>query len=155
VAGLTDKRLYQLSSIRYSTTRVIKLLWSKTTCASVASSCPIHAELIMLAIADRTPGILRYYEQLNCRWARTRDTPRHIICPCAGRGPLEPQKNQAATTATIVCLNLRTEVAASHTPAALQQSVVCDFHPSGRVIAGLFTTADFAIDARSDETSGD
>ena len=67
VAGLTDDRaLSQLSSIRYKhNPRGQVVIESKEELRKRGIKSPDRAESIMLAFADRTPGILRYYEGLN------------------------------------------------------------------------------------------
>jgi hypothetical protein len=66
VSGLTDElALMQLASIRYEINpRGLIEIESKDDLRKRGIKSPDRAEAIMLAFADRTPGILRYYQEL-------------------------------------------------------------------------------------------
>jgi hypothetical protein len=65
VAGLVDERaISQLATIRYSyNARGQLVIESKEDARKRGVKSPDRAEAIMLAFADREPGILKYYEQ--------------------------------------------------------------------------------------------
>jgi phage FluMu gp28-like protein len=66
VSGLTDElALMQLAAIRYQINpRGLIEIESKDDLRKRGVKSPDRAEAIMLAFADRTPGILRYYQEL-------------------------------------------------------------------------------------------
>jgi hypothetical protein len=66
VSGLTDElALMQLAAIPYQINpRGLIEIESKDDLLKRGIKSPDRAEAIMLAFADRTPGILRYYQEL-------------------------------------------------------------------------------------------
>jgi hypothetical protein len=66
VSGLTDElALMQLASIRYEINpRGLIEIDSKDNLRKRGIKSPDRAEAIMLAFADRTPGIMRYYQEM-------------------------------------------------------------------------------------------
>jgi hypothetical protein len=67
VNGLEDElTIAQLASIRYElNSRGLIEIESKDKMCERGLESPDRAEALMLAFADRTPGIMRYYEALN------------------------------------------------------------------------------------------
>src|ERR1700676_677326 len=67
VSGLDDElTITQLASIRYEINpRGQVQIESKDQAKKRGVRSPDRAEALMLAFADRTPGILRYYQELN------------------------------------------------------------------------------------------
>ena len=66
IAGLTDElAIAQLASIRYRhNARGQVEIESKDEARKRGVKSPDRAEAIMLAFADRTPGIMRYYQDM-------------------------------------------------------------------------------------------
>ena len=76
IHGLTDElAISQLSSIRWKSNLHGKIvIESKADLSKRGIKSPDRAEALMLAFADRTPGISRYYEELSeARAAREKD----------------------------------------------------------------------------------
>jgi len=75
VSGLDDVSIMQLASIRYEINpRGQVQIESKDEARKRGVKSPDRAEALMLAFADRTPGISRYYQELSeAQAARERD----------------------------------------------------------------------------------
>jgi len=75
VSGLDDVSIAQLASIRYEINpRGQVQIESKDEARKRGVESPDRAEALMLAFADRTPGISRYYQELSeAQAAREKD----------------------------------------------------------------------------------
>jgi len=83
VHGLEDElTIAQLASIRYElNSRGLIEIESKDKMRERGLESPDRAEALMLAFADRTPGIMRYYEGLNAKMMAKEILPNNPLVP--------------------------------------------------------------------------